>query len=309
MSVILPQYGHSDNDVGRRRDVEIVPPHPCAHRRGHDRRRRRMAGAGPELFGPNPIHRRTRDAALISERVPAVGRDPQRRATTPNASPSAFRCSRCATATAGRASSATGCRHRGMALVEGPGCSHALVCRYHGWTYRLDGYAFARPARRGLPRPGHGRRADWSRSTTARSTALIVIGPLRPPAPQQRSDAAMAALADGSPWRDKLLPAGRLLHRETGAARDELEGSRRAVPGGLPHPLDAQGHLLSDPVRRPQRRRNRSARTRRITFPYQNIERLRDRPEADLERRPPGDLRVPPVPERHGRDVPQSKCW
>src|SRR4029078_7918409 len=31
------------------------------------------------------------------------------------------------------------CRQRGMALVEGPGCAHALVCRYHGWTYRLDG--------------------------------------------------------------------------------------------------------------------------------------------------------------------------
>ncbi len=31
------------------------------------------------------------------------------------------------------------CRHRGLALVEGRGCAHALVCRYHGWTYRLDG--------------------------------------------------------------------------------------------------------------------------------------------------------------------------
>ena len=31
------------------------------------------------------------------------------------------------------------CRHRGFALVEGAGCSQALVCRYHGWTYRLDG--------------------------------------------------------------------------------------------------------------------------------------------------------------------------
>src|SRR5262249_32272702 len=31
------------------------------------------------------------------------------------------------------------CRHRGLPLVEDTGCAHALVCRYHGWTYRLDG--------------------------------------------------------------------------------------------------------------------------------------------------------------------------
>src|SRR5882757_7151440 len=31
------------------------------------------------------------------------------------------------------------CRHRGVALVEVSGCARALVCRYHGWTYRLDG--------------------------------------------------------------------------------------------------------------------------------------------------------------------------
>src|ERR1700752_1577345 len=27
------------------------------------------------------------------------------------------------------------CRHRGMTLVEGPGCTHALVCRCNGWTF------------------------------------------------------------------------------------------------------------------------------------------------------------------------------
>ena len=31
------------------------------------------------------------------------------------------------------------CRHRGMQLVRGFGCARALVCRYHGWTYALDG--------------------------------------------------------------------------------------------------------------------------------------------------------------------------
>ena len=44
----------------------------------------------------------------------------------------------------------------------------------------------------------------------------------------------------------------------------------------------------------------------RITFPYQNIERLRDRPESTWNVRSPRDLRVSPVPERHVRDVPNQ---
>lgn len=31
------------------------------------------------------------------------------------------------------------CRHRGGPLATGPGCSRALRCGYHGWTYALDG--------------------------------------------------------------------------------------------------------------------------------------------------------------------------
>jgi phenylpropionate dioxygenase-like ring-hydroxylating dioxygenase large terminal subunit len=31
------------------------------------------------------------------------------------------------------------CRHRGMLLAAGAGCSRAFVCTYHGWTYGLDG--------------------------------------------------------------------------------------------------------------------------------------------------------------------------
>src|SRR6185295_10714478 len=31
------------------------------------------------------------------------------------------------------------CRHRGTQLVSGAGCEKAFVCRYHGWTYGLDG--------------------------------------------------------------------------------------------------------------------------------------------------------------------------
>jgi choline monooxygenase len=31
------------------------------------------------------------------------------------------------------------CRHRGGPLATGPGCGRVLKCRYHGWTYTLEG--------------------------------------------------------------------------------------------------------------------------------------------------------------------------
>src|SRR6201982_557400 len=71
------------------------------------------------------------------------------------------------------------CRHRGFALVEGAGCSQAFVCRYHGWTYRLDGslshvpHAEAFP---GLDMPTRGLVEVPSREVDG----LIVIGELDP---------------------------------------------------------------------------------------------------------------------------------
>jgi phenylpropionate dioxygenase-like ring-hydroxylating dioxygenase large terminal subunit len=31
------------------------------------------------------------------------------------------------------------CRHRGMQVASGSGCSRAFVCPYHAWTYDLEG--------------------------------------------------------------------------------------------------------------------------------------------------------------------------
>lgn len=168
------------------------------------------------------------------------------------------------------------CRHRGMALVEGPGCSHALVCRYHGWTYRLDGLLSHVPHADAFPdldMPTRGLVEVDSREVDG----LIVIGPLRPPAPG--ADAAMAALADGSPWRDKLLPADRLFTVRPALramnwkvlVEQFLEGYHiRTTHKDTFYPIQYDDLNVVEPF----------GPNTRITFPYQNIERLRDRPES-----------------------------
>ncbi|HEX5064939.1 MAG TPA: aromatic ring-hydroxylating dioxygenase subunit alpha [Myxococcota bacterium] len=43
------------------------------------------------------------------------------------------------------------CRHRGSELVQGSGCQLAFTCRYHGWTYALDGRLRHVPHEHGFP--------------------------------------------------------------------------------------------------------------------------------------------------------------
>lgn len=43
------------------------------------------------------------------------------------------------------------CRHRGTPLTSGSGCAKALVCPYHGWTYKLDGRLRHIPHADGFP--------------------------------------------------------------------------------------------------------------------------------------------------------------
>ena len=43
------------------------------------------------------------------------------------------------------------CRHRGMQVANGSGCARALVCRYHGWTYNLEGELRHIPHEAGFP--------------------------------------------------------------------------------------------------------------------------------------------------------------
>jgi phenylpropionate dioxygenase-like ring-hydroxylating dioxygenase large terminal subunit len=43
------------------------------------------------------------------------------------------------------------CRHRGMQVADGSGCARAFACRYHGWTYNLEGKLRHIPHEDGFP--------------------------------------------------------------------------------------------------------------------------------------------------------------
>lgn len=174
------------------------------------------------------------------------------------------------------------CRHRGMPLVEGAGCSHALVCRYHGWTYRLDGSLAHVPHANAFPDLDVSTRG-LVEVTSMETDGLIVIGPLEPNSAQSPLRAcgqeAMTALTDGSPWRTKLLPAERLVVWESVVrtinwkvlVEQFLEGYHiRSTHRDTFYPLQYDDLNVVEMF----------GPNSRIAFPYRNIERLRNRPES-----------------------------
>ncbi|MFV8318498.1 aromatic ring-hydroxylating oxygenase subunit alpha [Mycobacterium sp. 23] len=168
------------------------------------------------------------------------------------------------------------CRHRGLALVEGPGCAHALVCRYHGWTYRLDGSLAHVPHQEAFPdldMPARGLVEVGSHEVNG----LVVIEALDP-ASKSHED-ALAWLTDGTPWRDKLLPARRLVYVDSAVrpmnwkvlVEQFLEGYHlRSTHKDTFFPLQYDDLNVVEMF----------GPNCRLTFPYRNIERLRDRPES-----------------------------
>jgi choline monooxygenase len=172
------------------------------------------------------------------------------------------------------------CRHRGFALVEEAGCSHAFVCRYHGWTYRLDGSLAHVPHDDAFPDLDHSTRG-LVEVASREVDGLIVIGPVDPVdgGRQARADEAMAWLTDGTPWREKLLPAQRLASVESTVramnwkvlAEQFLEGYHiRSAHNDTFFPVQYDDLNVVETF----------GPNSRITFPYRNIERLRDRPES-----------------------------
>jgi choline monooxygenase len=169
------------------------------------------------------------------------------------------------------------CRHRATALVEGPGCSHAFVCPYHGWTYRLDGSLAHVPHADGFPDLDVSSRG-LVEVASREIDGLIVIDSLESNAPD-RAEVAAAALIDGTRWRDKLLPAKRLVSAKSTVwainwkvlVEQFLEGYHiRSTHRETFFPLQYDNLNVVETF----------GPNSRITFPYRNIERLRDRPES-----------------------------
>jgi phenylpropionate dioxygenase-like ring-hydroxylating dioxygenase large terminal subunit len=106
---------------------------------------------------------------------------------------------------------------------------------------------------------------------------LIVIDPLQ--SPPRGADEAMAALADGAPWRDKLMPASRHVFTDSTVrpmnwkilVEQFLEGYHiKTTHKDTFYPVQYDDLNVVEHF----------GPNSRITFPYQNIERLRGRPES-----------------------------
>lgn len=173
------------------------------------------------------------------------------------------------------------CRHRAMALVQGAGCARAIVCPYHGWTYRLDGELAHVPHAEGFPGLDMSTRG-LVEVASLEVDGLIVIDPLDDPGAASSlngQDSALSALTDGSPWRNKLMPHERLVSVESVLqpmnwkvmVEQFLEGYHiRSAHHDTFYPVQYDNLNVVE----------KFGPNSRLTFPYRSIERLRDRPES-----------------------------
>ncbi len=167
------------------------------------------------------------------------------------------------------------CRHRGTKLADGTGCAKVFECRYHGWTYDLDGGLRHVPHERGFPELDRLARGLVPVDATERS-GLVFVTQDRP-----ALDARLGELPA------LVSPAHRLL----GAAENEVAVNWKVLVEGFlegyhirsTHP-DTFYPVQFDNLNVVER----FGRNSRIAFPYRAVHKLRA--VADAERRADGKL-------------------
>jgi len=161
------------------------------------------------------------------------------------------------------------CRHRGTQLAEGSGCAKAFACRYHGWTYALDGRLQTVPHEQGFHGLEKGQLGLVPLKSVERSGLIFVTqeGPgIR--------DAGLDEFPPLVPPHAKLTAS---LEKETGAnwkilVDSFLEGYHtRFTHRDTFYPVQYDNLNLVETF----------GRNHRITFPFRSIEKLRDVPPAE----------------------------
>jgi phenylpropionate dioxygenase-like ring-hydroxylating dioxygenase large terminal subunit len=168
------------------------------------------------------------------------------------------------------------CRHRGVQLVEGSGCKKALTCRYHAWTYGLDGQLRGIPDEHGFPgidKASHGLVAV----KTIERHGMVYVTQDEPEA----EDAGTASLPDlfGPEWRLFTTVEQQFAANWKIVAEGFLEGYHiRSTHHETFFPLQYDNINVIEAF----------GRNSRISFPYRRIEKLRC--VAPAERRTAGML-------------------
>ncbi|WP_246799605.1 aromatic ring-hydroxylating dioxygenase subunit alpha [Bradyrhizobium sp. CCBAU 51753] len=167
------------------------------------------------------------------------------------------------------------CRHRGVQLVDGIGCKKALTCRYHGWTYGLDGRLRGIPDEHGFPgldKTTHG----LVPVRCIERDGLVLVSQDDPAA---TSDASDMPKLFGEGWKLYSTASQEVEANWKVVAEGFLEGYHiRSTHQDTFYPLQYDNLNVVESF----------GRNSRISFPYRRIEKLRNVPAS--ERRTDGML-------------------
>jgi phenylpropionate dioxygenase-like ring-hydroxylating dioxygenase large terminal subunit len=165
------------------------------------------------------------------------------------------------------------CRHRGVQLVDGAGCRNAFTCRYHAWTYGLDGELRGVPHEYGFPG------LDKSKHGLAPVTAVEKHGMVFV---TQEPDGSMASEEDIIP--DYFGAAWRLVS----TSEQMFDFNWKIFVDGL---LEGY-HIRSTHAETfyPRQYDNVTVvetfgRNCRVSYPYRSIDKLRDIPPSERKAR------------------------
>lgn len=163
------------------------------------------------------------------------------------------------------------CRHRGAQVVEGSGCKSALTCPYHAWTYGLDGALKGLPHEHGFP--GIARSEHGLVPVTAVERHGIVFVTQDGPALGEAEDDVIPDLF-GEEYRFIGVRTQDIAANWKIVTEGVLEGYHiRSTHSETFYPRQYDNLTLFEPF----------GRNTRMTFPYQAIERQRQRPASERE--------------------------